>query len=352
MPRILKFSEAINEALQVAMSADARVICCGLGVPDPKGIFGTTLGLREKFGDDRVFDTPTAENGMTGIAVGAALTGLRPVMTHQRLDFFLLALDQLVNNAAKWHYTFAGNASVPLTIRLIVGRGWGQGPTHSQSLQSWFAHIPGLKVVMPALAGDAKGLLLSSIFDNNPVVFIEHRWLHHQQGTVPAGDHRVPLGKAAVLRDGRDVTLVGMSYMTIEALRAADCLAEQGIACEVVDLRTISPLDWETVFQSVRKTGRLLALDTSWANGSVSGEIVARVAMDCWSELKQAPQRLALPDFPIPASPALTCDFYPEAKDIVRLVGRMMGKPVVTDRLGGDDRQPHDVPGAWFKGPF
>lgn len=352
MSRILKFSEAINEALCTAMAADSCVICCGLGVPDPKGIFGTTSGLREKFGGDRVFDTPTAENGMTGIGVGAALTGLRPVMTHQRLDFFLLAMDQLVNNAAKWHYTYAGNGSVPLTIRLIVGRGWGQGPTHSQSLQSWFAHIPGLKVVMPALAGDAKGLLLSSIFDNNPVVFIEHRWLHHQQGNVPDGNHRVPLGKAAVLREGGDVTLVGMSYMTIEALRAADCLHKQGVDCEVVDLRTISPLDWETVYGSIRKTGRLLALDTSWATGSVSGEIVARGAMECWKYLKQAPQRLALTDFPVPASPALTRNFYPGARDIMRLVGAMLEKPVVTDALDGEVNQPHDVPGDWFKGPF
>jgi pyruvate dehydrogenase E1 component beta subunit len=351
MPRILKYSEAINDALHVAMSIDDRVICCGLGVPDPRGIFGTTTGLREKFGSERVFDTPTAENGMTGVAVGAALTGLRPVMTHQRLDFFLLAMDQLVNNAAKWHYTY-GNANVPITIRLIIGRGWGQGPTHSQSLHAWFAHIPGLKVIMPAFASDAKGLLLSSIFDNNPVVFLEHRWLHHQQGDVPTGDYRVPIGKAAILREGRDITLVGMSYMSIEALRAADCLCKQGIDCEVVDLRTISPLDWNTVFQSVKKTGRVIALDTSWVTGSVSGEIIARVSTECWTDLKQAPQRLGLPDFPIPASPALTRDFYPEAKDIVRLAGQMMGKPVVLDSLEGADLLPHDVPGAWFKGPF
>ena len=188
MTRKITYGEAIREALETAMSTDDSVICYGLGVDDPKGIFGTTLGLQEKFGSDRVFDMPTSENAMTGIGIGSAIYGLRPVMVHQRLDFFLLAMDQLVNNAAKWHFMFGGQDSVPLTIRLILGRGWGQGPTHSQNLQSWFAHIPGLKVVMPATARDAKGLLLSSVFDNNPVVFLEHRWLHNLEGEVAEDD--------------------------------------------------------------------------------------------------------------------------------------------------------------------
>ena len=171
MGRQLTFIKAINEALTIAMLADNSVICYGLGVNDPKGIFGTTLGLEEKFGKERVFDIPSSENAMTGVAIGASLNGIRPVMTHQRLEFFILAMDQLINSAAKWHYMFDGNASIPITIRLIVGQGWGNGPTHSQSLQAWFAHIPGIKVIMPATAADAKGLLLSSIFDNNPVIF-------------------------------------------------------------------------------------------------------------------------------------------------------------------------------------
>jgi pyruvate dehydrogenase E1 component beta subunit len=193
----LTFASAINDALATAMASDSKVICFGLGTDDPKGIFGTTLGLKERFGGERVFDMPTAENSMTGIAVGAALSGLRPVMTHQRLDFALLSMDQLVNNAAKWRFMFGGKRSVPLTVRMILGRGWGQGPTHSQNLQAWFAHIPGLKVVMPATAEDAKGLLLSSIFDEDPVIFLEHRWLHNMKGEVATGDYRTPIGKSA-----------------------------------------------------------------------------------------------------------------------------------------------------------
>jgi pyruvate/2-oxoglutarate/acetoin dehydrogenase E1 component len=348
--RVTNGAKAINEALHEAMKADERVITFGLGLPDPKGVFGTTLGLQQAFGKERAFDMPAAENGMTGIAVGAALSGLRPVMVHQRLDFFLLAMDQLVNNAAKWHYMFGGKSRVPLTIRLILGRGWGQGPTHSQNLQAWFAHVPGLKVVMPTMPGDAKGLLMEAIFDDNPVIYLEHRWLHMTEGHVPEGDYRLPMCKAAKLREGESVSLVAMSYMTIEALHAADHLAKQGIDCEVIDLRTVSPLDWETVFGSVRKTGRLLCLDTGWANGSVSGEIIARVSMDCWGALKQAPRRLALPDFPSPTSFALTKDYYPGAADIVRVVGEMLGRDVgAAESLR---REPHDVPGTWFKGPF
>lgn len=262
MSRRISYIQAVNEALHEAMQRDPAVICYGLGVDDPKAIFGSTKGLQERFGETRVFDMPTAENAMTGVAIGAALNGIRPVMVHQRLDFFLLAMDQLVNNAAKWHYMFGGQRSVPITIRLILGRGWGQGPTHSQSLHAWFAHIPGLKVVMPTSADDAKGLMLSAIFDDNPVLVFEHRWLHNTVGDVPEGDHRVPLGKARVLREGADLTIVALSYMVVEALHAVDHLREHGVSCELIDLRTIKPLDWGTVLTSVSKTGRLLALDT------------------------------------------------------------------------------------------
>jgi pyruvate/2-oxoglutarate/acetoin dehydrogenase E1 component len=218
----LTFAKAVNAALHESMAIDPSVICYGLGVTDPKTVFGTTANLEERFGNNRVFDMPTSENAMTGVAIGAALNGLKPVMTHQRLDFFLLALDQLVNGAAKWHYMFGSQISVPLTIRLILGRGWGQGPTHSQNLQAWFAHIPGLKVVMPTTPADAKGLLLTSIFDPDPVIFLEHRWLHNTVGEVLDGDIRTPLGKARVIHPGTDITLVTMSYMTIEAMHAAE----------------------------------------------------------------------------------------------------------------------------------
>ena len=262
MSRVINFAKAINEAYFQAMETDKSVISFGLGIDDPKSVFGTTSGLKERFGSERVFDMPTSENAMTGVAIGASLNGIRPVMCHQRLDFFLLAIDQLVNNAAKWQYMFGGTSKVPITIRLILGQGWGQGPSHSQNLQSWFVHIPGLKVVMPSSADDAKGLLLSSIFDDNPVVFMEHRWLHNVTGHVPEGDYRVPLGRARLLKSGKDLTIVSYSYMTIESLYAYEALKKNGIECDIIDLRCLKPIDWEMVLDSLNKTGKLLVLDT------------------------------------------------------------------------------------------
>ncbi|MCP4138374.1 MAG: alpha-ketoacid dehydrogenase subunit beta [bacterium] len=352
MARLLNFAKAVNEALAQAMKMDKSVICYGLGADDPKRIFGTTEGLKEQFGHERVFDMPASENAMTGVAIGASLNGIRPVVSHQRLDFFLLAMDQLVNNAAKWRYMFGGQASVPITIRMIIGRGWGQGPTHSQNLQSLFAHIPGLKVVMPATAEDAKGLLISSVFDDNPVIFLEHRWLYNLEGNVPEGDFRVPIGKARQMRTGNDLSVVSLSYMTIEALHALDVLEKQGVSCDLIDLRTVKPIDWETVFCSVRKTGRLLALDTGVRTGSVAGEVIARVSMECFDSLKQRPERLALPDLPTPTSPSLTRVFYKRAEDIADMVGKMLGKDLHTDEIKQKRNYPHDVPGDWFKGPF
>ncbi len=350
--RTITFAQAVREALFQAMEMDDSVICYGLGVPDPKGVFGTTLGLRERFGNERVFDMPASENAMTGVAIGASLNGIRSVMTHQRVDFSLLAMDQLVNNAAKWHYMFGGQKSVPITIRLIIGRGWGQGPTHSQSLQAWFAHIPGLKVVMPAMVEDAKGLLLSSIFDDNPVIFLEHRWLHNQKGHCPETDYRTPMGRANRLRVGRDLSIVAFSYMTLEALRATEFLRKNGISCDLIDLRSLNPMDWETISQSVARTGRLLALDTGPAFGSIAGEIIARVSTQNFHHLKQAPKRLALPDFPVPTSPALTRHFYKRAIDIALAAGSMMGRDLDVSSLKLDKTIPHDVPGDGFTGPF
>ena len=348
----MNFAAAINEALHEAMQLDPSVICYGLGVTDPKAVFGTTGGLEQRFGPERVFDMPTSENAMTGVAIGAALNGIKSVMTHQRIDFFLLAMDQLVNGAAKWHYMFGEQNPIPITIRLIIGRGWGQGPTHSQNLQAWFAHIPGLKVVMPTTPEDAKGMLLASIFDPNPVIFLEHRWLHNTMGEVSDGDVRVSLGKARIAKAGNDITLVAMSYMTVEALHAANYLEKQGIFCEVIDLRTIKPLDWQTVMDSVAKTGRILALDSGFTTGSVAGEIVARVAMEKFRDLKTAPARLAMPDVPEPTSPALTKGFYVRAADVAVKVMEMMGRDVRQVRQDLPEPMPHDVPGEWFKGPF
>lgn len=349
---LITFAQAINDALTTAMAEDENVICYGLGADDPKGVFGTTSGLQERFGPQRVFDMPTSENAMTGIGVGAALYGLRPVMTHQRLDFALLSMDQLVNNAAKWRFMFGGRRGVPLTVRMILGRGWGQGPTHSQNLQAWFAHIPGLKVVMPATAEDAKGLLLSSIFDDDPVIFLEHRWLHNLKGEVPPGDHRVPIGKARRLREGQDLTVVAMSYMTIEALHAVDYLKAQGIGCDLIDLRSVHPIDWAAINASVQRTGRLLVLDSGNLTGSISGEIVARVSADAWDALRCAPQRLAMPDCPEASSPALTERYHVRAEHIAGKICTMLARDVDVAALAQQRTHAHDVPGEWFSGPF
>lgn len=347
MHRSLKYYEAILEATDQKMAEDSSVYIMGLGVPDPKGIFGTTLGLAEKYGPSRVMDMPTSENGMTGIGIGSAIMGLRPIMTHQRVDFFLLALDQLINNGAKWHYMFGGQMKVPLVIRLIVGRGWGQGPQHSQTLHSWFAHIPGLKVVMPATPYDAKGLLVSAIEDDNPVIYIEHRWLHGVFGEVPKELYRIPIGKARVVQEGTDVTVVASSHMTIEALKAIKELGAMSI--ELIDLRTVKPLDCDTILKSVRKTGRLVVADADWKSVGLAGEIIALVVEEAHFSLKAPPIRVTYPDRLVPTSWSLSNHFYPTSDDISSAILKVMGretKPVIIGNV------PMDTPYKEFNGPF
>ena len=350
--RELKFTQAINEAIDQCMGKDPSVYTMGLGVPDPKGIFGTTLGLQEKHGPDRVMDMPTSENGMTGIAIGSALVGMRPIMTHQRIDFAILAMEQIVNQAAKWHYMFGGKMSVPLVIRLIVGRGWGQGPQHSQSLQSWFAHAPGLRVVMPTTPHDAKGLLIASVEDDNPVIIIEHRWLYNITGPVPEEAYRVPLGQGRVMREGTDLTLVGMSHMSLEALRAATLLEQDGIRVEVIDLRTLRPLDLSLILESVSKTGHLIVTDTSWKTGSFAGEIVAQVTEEAFRHLKAAPRRIALPDCPTPTTRSLANSYYPGALDIVKAVREATGRRIGAPLPDVEVPEHLDIPDPSFTGPF
>ncbi len=351
MSRELTFAQAIREAQDLCLAKDPSVYIMGLGVPDPKGVFGTTLGLQAKYGDKRVLDMPTAENGMTGVALGSTLAGMRPVMVHQRLDFALLAVEQIVNQAAKWRYMFGGQLGAPLVIRLIIGRGWGQGTQHAQSLQSWFSHIPGLKVVMPVTPADAKGLLISAIEDDDPVVFLEHRWLHSISGPVPEGVYREPLGKARIARKGVDLTIAAVSYMTLEALRAADYLAEEGVSAEVVDVRSLRPLDEETLLASVRKTGRLIAADTSWAFSGFSAELAAVAAEKAFKDLKCAPVRFGTADCPIPSTPALANLCYPHASDLAEAGRRMLGlKGPAPKRPAA--KTPLDVPDMSFTGPF
>jgi pyruvate dehydrogenase E1 component beta subunit len=348
----ISFAEGINLALTQAMTEDEKVLCFGLGVDDPKRIFGTTTNLVEKFGTDRVFDMPTSENGMTGVAIGASLRGFRPVMVHQRTDFFYLAMDQLINNAAKWHYMFGGQDNVPITIRLIVGRGWGQGPTHSQNSHSMFAQIPGIKVVMPATTADAKNLLLTSIKDPNPVIFIEHRWLHNQKGCLEKFDTSETLGKAKKLHAGDDVTIVSMSYLSIEALHAARALSKVGINCDVIDLRTVRPIDWEMIQTSVAKTGRLIVCDSGPGFISLGSEIVSKVSRENFDSLCSAPVLLSQPDCPIPTSFGLSDQFYFGSDEIIKSVKKILNKDNININLSRNMNVPHDVPGDWFTGPF
>jgi pyruvate dehydrogenase E1 component beta subunit len=353
----LSYAQALHQAASQVMARDPRVIVIGEGVPDPKGIFGTTANLRETFGANRVFDMPLSENGMTGICIGAALGGMRPLMVHQRIDFALLAMDQLVNNAAKWHYMFNGQARVPLVVRMIIGRGWGQGPQHSQGLQSLFAHVPGLKVVMPSTPHDAKGMLIAALEDDNPVIFVEHRWLHNVVDDVPEAEYRVPLDKARLLHSGDRLTVAGFSFAILEALQLARELARHGIALDVVDMRAARPLDLETLARSVRKTGHLIAVDSGWGACGLASELIALMAMHEFASLRKAPARLTYPDHPSPTSPHLSSGYFPSTAKLLNTIMLQLGMPLdartsasILERLVR--KGPMDVPSVSFTGPF
>jgi pyruvate dehydrogenase E1 component beta subunit len=292
------------------------------------------------------------------MAVGAALLGSRPIVIHQRVEFALLALEQLANNAAKLHYVSNGQHRVPLVVRLIVGRGWGQGPAHSQSLEALFAYLPGLKVVMPSSAADAKRLLLAAIADDNPVIFIEHRWVHYATGHVPEVMAVESLDGPRRLREGKDVTVVASSYMTLEALQAAEALAKRGCEVDLIDLRVVSPLRHELVAESVRRTGRLVVLDTGYADFGVGAEICARITRECWSSLKGAPERIGLASHPTPSSAALAERYYPRSPALAEAIGRCVAlseeriSEVMAELTAERDRLPCDIPHPAFKGPF
>ena len=316
--RLLSYSEAIREAQADCLARDPSVYLMGLGVPGPTGIFGTTKGLVERFGADRVLDMPASEGGMTGVALGTAIAGMRPILVHMRVDFAVLSMETLVNQAAKWHFMYGGKMRAPLTVRMIIGRGWGQGPQHSQSLHAWFGHVPGLKVVMPATASDAKGMLTAAVEDDAPVIVLEHRWLYGVTGAVPEGRHVRPLSGARVMREGRHVTLAGFSYMVLECMRAADLLASVGVEAEVIDLRTLTPIDIDTITASVAKTGRIVTADTGHSQFGASAEVTSLVAEHAFRHLKKPPARIALPAVPTPTTPSLADAYYPRAIDIAR----------------------------------
>jgi pyruvate dehydrogenase E1 component beta subunit len=328
--RTRTYWQAIAEALVQGMERDPSIFIFGIGVDDHKGVFGTTRAAFERFGPDRVFDVPIAEQAMTGIAIGAAAMGKRPVIVHPRTDFMFLATDQMINLAAKWRYMYGGASRVPIVVRSIVGKGWGQGATHSQSLQALFAHFPGLQVVMPALPQDAKGLTLAALESRGPVVVLEHRSLYETTGPVSAAAESTPIGMASVVRVGRDVSVVAASLMVVEALKAAQLLEGLGVDVEVVDCRSIRPLDHATIVASVQKTGRLVVADTSWVPYGLSAEVAAVCAERAFRSLKVPIRRVGLADCPTPVSLTLERVFYPDhctiAGECLAAVGRHPGE--------------------------
>lgn len=315
--RCLTYVEALREAQYQAMETDPNVIVMGEGVDDAGGIFGSTLNLHKDFGPERCFDLPIAENASTGMALGAAIVGLRPIYVHMRMDFMLMGMDQLVNHVAKWSYMTNGAQKAPLVIRSLIGRGWGSAAQHSQSLQGMLMHVPGLKIVMPTTPLDAKGMLLSAIADQGPVIFLEHRWLYARKGPVPEEMYLTPLDKGQVIRQGRDVTICALSLMVCEALEASEELAAQGIDAEVIDMRSVKPVDESLLFASVAKTGRLVLADTGNIMTGWSAELAALVAEKAFASLKAPIARVGLPDIPTPASCALEELFYPGKQEIV-----------------------------------
>ena len=347
----ISYSQAINKALEEEMTRNKKLVCFGLGANDNMKFFGTTKGLKEKFGEQRVFETPTSENAMTGIGIGMSLYKNPCIMMHQRLDFFLLAMDQLVNSAAKWHYMFGGLKSGPITIRLVVGKGWGQGPTHSQSLQSWFAHIPGLKVVMPSLPSDAYNLLKASIRDPNPVIFIEHRWLHGvEEEKIIKKNFKNQIGASKVLSRGKDFTVVTYSLSTLEILAIKKELNQNKIVFDHIDLQTIKPLDLKPIKKSLKKTKKLLVLDTiSHPICSIGSEIISQIYLDKEIKLIKPPILLTLPDIPSPTSTFYTKDFYVSKRDILNKIKILTNKKI---NIKLNNNIAHDVPDLKFKGPF
>jgi acetoin:2,6-dichlorophenolindophenol oxidoreductase subunit beta len=322
--RKLSYSLAINEALHQMMDNDPSVFLIGQGVKSPWYVGNTAQGLLERFGEARVIDTPVSENAITGAAVGAAMAGMKPVVVHPRLDFMMYALDPIVNEAANWCYMNGGKASVPVVFWGIINRGGEQAAQHSQAIHALFAHIPGLKVVMPATPYDAKGLMISAIRDPNPVVFIDDRWLYRLEESVPEESYEVKIGQGKRRKKGSTVTVAALSYMAFEALKATRELAEDGIDVEMLDLRSAKPLDQPLILDSVKKTGRLVIADGGWKSFGWAAEVAALVSENILRELKSPIKRVALPDCPAPASAVLEKAYYPTAQDVVAAVREVL----------------------------
>lgn len=322
--RLLSYVDALREAVEQEMERDKSVFVFGLDVDDHKAIQGSTRGLLQKFGPDRVFTTPLSEDAMTGIAIGAAMAGQRPIHVHIRMDFLILGMNQLVNIAAKARYMYGGNVNVPLVVRGMIGKSWGQGAQHSQGLHSLFMHIPGLKVVAPSNAYDAKGCMIAAIRDDNPVIFMEHRLLYGAKAFVPDEPYVQELGRARIARKGQDITIVGISYMVIEALRAGELLAEVGVEAEVIDPISLAPLDIVTIVESAKRTKKLLVVDNGWLMCGASAEIIAGVLERAGPGSGIEVARLGFAPTPCPTTPWLEDLYYPNAGSIAQRAWRLV----------------------------
>lgn len=348
MERNLSYVDAIREATDQEMAQDKSVIVFGLDVDDPKAILGTTRGLVEKYGPERVFGTPMSEDAMTGAAIGMALAGLRPIHVHIRMDFLMLAMNQLINVAAKSRYMYGGQVNIPLVVRSMIGKSWGQGAQHSQGLYSFFMHVPGLKVVAPTTPYDAKGCLTYAIRDDNPVMYVEHRLLHFQNGLVPNEPYTVPPGRSRVTTEGDDVTILGISYMQLECLRARRYLESVGINAEVIDPIWLSPLDINTIVTSVRKTGRLCVVDNGWVTCGASSEIAASVVERLQGIREVRIRRIGFAPVTCPPTPTLEELFYPNARTIASAAYDLINGG--TSGWIPDERV--DLQEIAFRGPF
>lgn len=343
----ISYRTAINQALHQEMERDKSIFTYGIDVADHKRIFGSTVGLLEKFGSQRVFSTPLSEEALLGFGLGAAIGGLRPINVHMRVDFLLLAINQLANMVASYHYGSAGKIQIPLTIRAIIGKGWGQSYQHSKSLQSFFAHIPGLKVVMPTTPTDAKGLLISAIRDNNPVVVLEHRLLYDVEDEVSIEPVPVPIGKGQILKIGSDITIIATSYSVVEAMKAAQVLEKRGVSVEVVDPRSIFPLDEELIIKSVEKTGHCIIADYDWVYCGFSAELATRIYEKLSRKLKSEITRSGFAPTHCPCSRPLEDQFYTDAIDLIRAVEKKLKLKEMD--LAGESFYSYENK---FRGPF
>ena len=356
--RIIAASEAILESTEQYLEKFKNFIVIGEGVNDPKGIFGTTLNLFKKFGNNRVIESPISENGITGVSIGLSMNDFKVLLIHQRVEFALLSLEQVFNNAAKSYYVTNGTHRIPIVIRMIIGRGWGQGPAHSQSLETIFSYIPGLKVLMPSSPYDAKGMLWSALEDPNPVLIIEHRWFHYVKGFVPKKPYKVNINTPAIITKGKNITVVANSYNISEVIFSSKILKKFGIYLEVIDLRVLRPLNIKPIIKSLKKTKNLLVVETGYKKFGIGTEIISQISENKLFNLVNSISRIGLPDHPTPSSRSLAKKYYSSSREIIEKIikqldlGLELKKKITSYYKKKLPFTEIDVPNPEFKGPF